>query len=259
MGQLLCSFSGVEVRRVVDRASGIVPEHAHDWPVLSIFVLGSYRNRTDAGELDIAGPSAVLYQPRAAHSNVVGDQGFEQIEIEFDPSWLGTERPPLAPVSRWIAGPGAAAAQALARACIDAASEPRIRAALRHFVAGRPSASSPRRPAWVAQVEAMLRADPHASVRELAGRIGLHPAWAGAAYARHQGESVSATAARLRVERAARLLRETDEPPAAIAAGAGFCDQSHMIRVFRRVLGRAPSDVRADRAFMRKGRERHVS
>ena len=36
------------------------------------------------------------------------------------------------------------------------------------------------------------------------------------------------------------------------AADAGFCDQSHMHRVFRRVLARTPADVRADRAIMRR-------
>ena len=33
---------------------------------------------------------------------------------------------------------------------------------------------------------------------------------------------------------------------------AGFCDQSHMSRVFRRVLGRSPSAVRDDRREFRK-------
>lgn len=53
------------------------------------------------------------------------------------------------------------------------------------------------------------------------------------------------------VERAARLLRETDESCAGIALEAGFRDQSHMSRVFRRVLGRSPSVVREDRREFR--------
>jgi transcriptional regulator GlxA family with amidase domain len=60
------------------------------------------------------------------------------------------------------------------------------------------------------------------------------------------------TAARFRIERAARLLRETDESYASIAADAGFCDQSHMNRTFRRLLGRAPSAVRGDRLLLRR-------
>jgi transcriptional regulator GlxA family with amidase domain len=68
------------------------------------------------------------------------------------------------------------------------------------------------------------------------------------------GESLQELAARVRVERAARLLRESDEPLSAIAIEAGFCDQSHMNRTFRRVLGRLPTAVRGDRQFFRRSR-----
>jgi transcriptional regulator GlxA family with amidase domain len=60
------------------------------------------------------------------------------------------------------------------------------------------------------------------------------------------------TAARFRVERAARSLRETNHACAYIAHEAGFCDQSHMNRTFRRSLGRTPSEVRDDRAVFRQ-------
>jgi AraC family transcriptional regulator len=60
------------------------------------------------------------------------------------------------------------------------------------------------------------------------------------------------TAARFRVERAARALRETNHPCAYIAHEAGFCDQSHMNRSFRRLLGRAPSELSDDRTAFRQ-------
>jgi transcriptional regulator GlxA family with amidase domain len=56
------------------------------------------------------------------------------------------------------------------------------------------------------------------------------------------------TAARFRVERAARALRETNHPCAYIAHEAGFCDQSHMNRSFRR----APSELSDDRTAFRQ-------
>lgn len=60
------------------------------------------------------------------------------------------------------------------------------------------------------------------------------------------------TAARFRLERAAHLLRETDQTAAGVALEAGFCDQSHMNRTFRRLLGRLPSEVRNDRSEFRQ-------
>ena len=83
-------------------------------------------------------------------------------------------------------------------------------------------------------------------VDEVMMGVGRHPAWLGAAYAQRRGESLPQTAARLRTERAACRLRETLDPPADVAAEAGFCDQSHMIRSFRAVLGRTPSEVAAE-------------
>ena len=73
-------------------------------------------------------------------------------------------------------------------------------------------------------------------------------AWLGAAYKQAAGEGLADTAARFRVECATRLLRETSLPYVDIAMEAGFCDQSHMIRSFRQLLGRTPSQICAERA-----------
>ncbi len=248
---MLRTFSGATVRRVIDRSGAVIAEHAHDWPVLSLFVMGGYLNAAEPGETFIAGPSAVLYRAGAAHRNAAADEGFEQIELEFDPAWLGAELP-AAPVSRWIGGHVGAEAGRLARLCGEAnASETGLRAALRRFLEGASGAETPRAEAWIAEVGGRLRGDPGLGVRDLAQVARRHPAWLGTAYRRATGEGLAAAAARFRVERAARLLRETELAPACVAADAGFCDQSHMSRSFRRVLGRPPSAVRADRTGFR--------
>jgi AraC-like DNA-binding protein len=248
--QILRSFSGARVRRVIDRSGGRAPEHAHDWPLLSIFVIGGYENRTELGRAVVAGPSLVLYRPGAAHENLAGAAGFEQIEIEFDPAWLGDAPWPDLPVSRWIGGAAGGRARMLARVCAGA-EEATVRLALRRFFAEATGAERPAPPAWAARIEQRLRADPGLKAAELAAEAGRHPAWLGQGYRRVMGEGPAEAAARFRVERAARLLRETDEPAAGIAAEAGFCDQSHMARTFRRLLGRTPGAVRADRPWMR--------
>lgn len=51
-----------------------------------------------------------------------------------------------------------------------------------------------------------------------------------------------------RLERACRLLRNTEEPLSQIAVTAGFCDQSHLCRVFRRLLGATPATWRRQNA-----------
>src|SRR4029077_15036536 len=113
---VLRTFSGASVRRVVDRSHACVPEHAHEWPVLSLFVIGAYLNETELGKTFVCGPSAILYRPGAAHHNEIAAVGFEQIEIEFDPDWLGRRFLPQVPVRQWIGGRAGREARYLARA-----------------------------------------------------------------------------------------------------------------------------------------------
>jgi AraC family transcriptional regulator len=249
---MLRRFSGATVRRVIDRSDARVPEHAHDWPVLSIFILGCYLNETELGETLIAGPSVILYQAGAAHRNIIGAVGFEQIEIEFDAAWLGRALMPATPVSRWLGGYVSAEARGLARLCVGEADEEGFRAALRRFVQSANSQAAREAPSWVHVIHRHLRDDPTMAVTDLARELGRHPSWLGTAYRNATGEGLTETAARFRVERAARSLRETNHTCAYIAHEAGFCDQSHMNRTFRRLLGRRPSEVRHDRTAFRQ-------
>jgi AraC-like DNA-binding protein len=220
--------------------------------VLSIFVLGGYLNETELGETLIAGPSAIFYRAGAAHRNAIGSVGFEQIEIEFDAAWLGHALMPAMPVSRWLGGRTGAEARKLARFYALETDEPRLRAALRGFVQGANSQTEREVPSWVHTIHRRLRNDTTLGVNALAREVGRHPSWLGTAYRKATGEGLMDTAARFRVECAARALRETNHSCAYIANEAGFCDQSHMNRTFRRLLGRAPSELRDDRTGFRE-------
>jgi len=251
---MLQSFSGASIRRVIDRSHARIPEHAHDWPLLSIFVIGGYSNQTERGETFIAAPSAILYRAGAWHRNIIGPAGFEQIEVEFDPAWLGRTSMPDAPVSQWLGGRAGAEARALAHLCAVETNEGRLRAALLRFIEWANGRAERDPPDWVGALTRRVCEDAATSVSELAEQVRRHPSWIGTAYRRATGERLQEAAARFRVERAARMLRETDRACVDIAAEAGFCDQSHMNRTFRRVLRRSPSEVRQDRWHFRQAR-----
>lgn len=247
---MLRNFSGASVRRVIDRSHSCVPEHAHDWPVLSLFVIGSYWNETEVGKLYVSGPSAIFYRAGATHRNQVAEFGFEQVEIEFDPAWLGRGSLPSEPVIRWIGGHAGMEARRLARAC-EEASDSYLRAAVERFFAstGRQPKCEPA--SWIGAITQRLSEDTSLKITDLARAASRHPSWVGTAYRQAAGEGLQETAARYRVERATQLLRESGQPYASIALEAGFCDQSHMNRTFRRVLGRTPAAVRQDRSGFR--------
>jgi AraC family transcriptional regulator len=164
---VLLDYSGVRVRRVLDPSGAVVAEHAHDWPMVSLYVMGGYRNLTDRGEREIAGPSMVFYRRGAAHRNVAGETGFEQIEIEFDAAWLGPTALPPEEVLVRVGGICGALARSVAVQCDAGLSEAELRASIQrlltmaHFQPARPVST------WIDSVTARLRADPDRRIAEL--------------------------------------------------------------------------------------------
>ena len=241
---------GVRVLRVVHPGRQDIDEHRHDWAYIGLHTLGAYRELYDGGEADMAGPCAVLHPPGRPHADVIGDRGLETLTVEFDPAWLklhGFESR-LDRSRIWRGGKAALAGRQLARlASRKDASERDIGRATIKFVSAALGAEEPARPHWLDRVERALEPRGAVSTAGLAKALDLHPAWLARAYRHATGEGLHETARRLRVERACALLRRTRAPLPEIALSAGFCDQSHMNRGFRDLLGRTPLQVRAER------------
>jgi AraC family transcriptional regulator len=260
----LTTFSGARARRVVHPCQQRIDEHRHDWVCLDIYVLGSYLELHDGAQVYLSSPSVVLRPACEDHANRVDDGGLEMIGIQFDPSWLrcaGIETR-RERTRCWIGGKVAIAAQWLAsmwtRPGIPEADMADMTARFLH-VARTTAPCVP--PAWLDRVLNVLSSETAPTTANLAKRLDLHPAWLARAYRATVGEGLQETLRRKRVERAVYLLRNSDRGAAEIAAETGFCDQSHMNRGFRAVMGRSPLQVRAERqslsAFSTAGWRRH--
>jgi AraC family transcriptional regulator len=79
---------------------------------------------------------------------------------------------------------------------------------------------------------------------ELAREADVHPVHLARAFRQRYGLSPTEYVRRLRLEWAARAVSDGKEPLAAIAAAAGFVDQSHMTRAFRRAMLPTPGQLR---------------
>jgi AraC family transcriptional regulator len=102
-------------------------------------------------------------------------------------------------------------------------------------------------PRWLARVRDRLHeafADP-LTLDELAGIAGVHPGHLTRVFRRYYARSIGAYQRDVRLEWAGRQLATTCEPIAAIASAAGFADQSHFTRAFRRRCGCTPGAWRA--------------
>ena len=79
----------------------------------------------------------------------------------------------------------------------------------------------------------------------LCGHLHLSPAYFSTLFKRETQKSFTAYVTDLRMEHAARLLRETDEKTYRVAELTGYADPNYFSFVFRRHFGLPPSKFRA--------------
>jgi AraC family transcriptional regulator of adaptative response/methylated-DNA-[protein]-cysteine methyltransferase len=84
-----------------------------------------------------------------------------------------------------------------------------------------------------------------ASVAELADRLGVGPRHLLRLFVRHTGATPTEVAATRRVQKAKRLIDETEMPMSEIAFAAGFRSLRRFNDAFRATYGRPPSSFRA--------------
>jgi AraC family transcriptional regulator len=235
-----------------------VAPHVHEKPYLSLYLFGAYRETSQTGETALGGPSAALHWPGCVHEDAVGDQGLASVVVEFEPHWLerSIETRCAPGASRYWAGGALAGASAiLARRWLEGSeSETSLLDATSLFMReALATAADPQPPRWIDKVELALAARPEATTTEVSEMLGMHPAWLARAYRRCRGEGLRDSLRRRRVAAAAALLGGTRLPLAQVAQEAGFCDQPHMNRAFRAVLGITPLALRRGRLGLGQG------
>ena len=101
-------------------------------------------------------------------------------------------------------------------------------------------------PGWLRALRDRLHAEPEKpfSLAELAATAGVHPGHVVRAFSAAFGMSPSRYLRKLRVDLAAAAIATTDAPLSQIGTEAGYYDQSHFTRLFRREMGMTPRDYR---------------
>jgi AraC family transcriptional regulator len=98
-------------------------------------------------------------------------------------------------------------------------------------------------PAWkLSRVSTFIDQNLDRPIRigNMASMVHLSTAHFSRAFRLTVGETPSAFVARRRIERAQRLILHTEKPLAEIALECGLVDQSHLTKVFRRLVGLSP-------------------
>jgi transcriptional regulator GlxA family with amidase domain len=115
-----------------------------------------------------------------------------------------------------------------------------------HFLPGHAFSDAVREHAAVRLVKDWLDAnsEQNVSIQSLAGLASLSPYYLVRAFHRHVGIPPHKYQTIVRINRARKLLT-SGAAPSEIAYRTGFCDQSHLNRCFKRILGVTPGDYAA--------------
>jgi AraC family transcriptional regulator len=102
-------------------------------------------------------------------------------------------------------------------------------------------------PKWLKRVRDLVHADfgEQLSLTQIATEAGVHPVHLAREFRKHYRATFGEYLRQVRVNYASQQLLTSDEPPAMIAAAAGFADQSHFSRTFKRLRGTTPGKFRA--------------
>jgi AraC family transcriptional regulator len=101
-------------------------------------------------------------------------------------------------------------------------------------------------PRWLQQARDHLHArfTERLTLAELARDVGVHPVHLAQVFHKSYQCTVGDYVRQLRIEYACQELAASETPIIQIALAAGFCDQSHFTRTFKRMVGVAPSQYR---------------
>jgi len=230
--------------------------HRHPAGVVSVMLEGGFE--TDiAGRLLRSDPGVAVVEPvEERHAHRVGTAGARTVTIEVPPeateellgklrSVLDTPRCTFDGNALMLGSRLAAeidAKDAAAPIAAEGLALELLAALARHEHTERGG----RTPAWLRTVRDLVHDSipDGVSINQAARAVGLHPVHVARVFHAVVGDSFGSYQRALRVRWAALEIAGSDEPLAGIALRAGFADQSHFTRVFRRFSGMTPRSYR---------------
>ena len=238
------------------RAHARVPAHTHEQPYLCFVLQGEYEEISRGRALDCEAWDVIFHPAGEAHADRFGGSGGRCFNLEVGDRLAGCPAPPatLRESRRFRGGPTTWLCQRLHQEFRrqDAAAPLAMEGLVLELLAEvlrRSVAPESRAPNWLPQVRELLHthfAQPW-TLAKIAQSVGVHPAHLARSFRRHLHLTVGEYVRRLRVEFARRRLAEGEAPLSAVAAEAGFADQSHFTRTFQRATGFTPARYRAAR------------
>jgi AraC family transcriptional regulator len=232
-----------------------LPKHFHAHTNICFALNGTFRE-TIGKAPRVCGPLDLIIRPAGEpHSNEYGREDVRCLIIEVKPQRLAMIRQVSEVLDRVVHIRGGSMPAVAMRIyqefqIMDSASPLSIEALTLEMLAltarlglkGQLSSA----PRWLHHAREILHEQfsQQLSLSGVAEIVGVHPAHLAKMFRKHFQCTVGEYIRRLRLERAASELTDSAKPLAEIALTAGFYDQSHFTREFKRHNGMTPTDFR---------------
>ena len=239
-----------EVRHDLGRT---VPQHSHEHAYFSLLVEGSYHETSGNATIMYDSFTVVFHAPLMEHTDTIGPAGGRFFMVELLPHWTEMIAGEGSLPEHFVDLSGGDSAWLMSRLYQEfltrgATTELSIESLLYELCAFAVNIPEiPRQePAWMADIDRHIQRNfaETISLAMLARDAGIHPSHLCRAFHRFRGRSIGDYVVGLRMQLACRRVVETEWPLADIAAEVGFTDQSHMSRIFKRLVGYAPGAYR---------------
>ena len=246
---------GFTVTEGVHKNGSELPWHHHETPTICFVLQGAFTEMWRGGSIACTSSTLKITPAGERHWDQFSRGDVRGLLIEADAAQVVAIRPHSAVLDERVSFHGGLVSGVARRVYdemrrMDAAAPLAIEGLLLELVASasRMQEQNGRsgRPRWLEsardRIHGELAARP--SLTGLAESVGVHPVTLARAFRRAFGCTVGEYVRRLRIERAARQLADTDLSLAEIALGEGFSDQSHFSNLFRRHTGLSPFQFR---------------
>ena len=248
-------LGGLTLAETVYPSSLVIPPHEHADAFFALLLEG-YSTQSCARRTWLSKPfSLTLFPAGLAHSNHLHDSGGRVLHIEFTRPWLDRLKgraTVLARPAEYQGGPPVWLARRLLEEyrrqddVSPLAMEGLVLELLAECSRSRIEAPLTHPPRWLDRVGELLR-DRFAenlSLAEIAAAVRISADHLARSFRRCHGCTLGEYVRRLRVEFACRQLAATELPLAQVALDAGFTDQSHLTKIFKRHMGVTPAAFR---------------
>lgn len=233
------------------------PVHTHERPLFCVVLDGAYEEHHSNKTLHCTHTTILFHAAGEEHLERFADCGGRSLIVELEQSWIDRVRE----ISRVGIQNSAAQDNGPLRLMGSRLYQ--------EFLTGDPASRlvtegllfeitgeffraerryETRRPGWIDRAVEMIQDNfpRRLTLARIADEVGVHPVHLAQSFRRFQGCTIGDYLRQIRIDYACRELVRSNTSFIDLAIAAGFADQSHFSRTFKRATGVLPSQYRAN-------------